>query len=146
MYAQLLLQRISTIWASAQRLVYEIKLARRRYPMVISLIKKKSSPAPFLRIATRIHCHRARACLNVHFELTGEEITAVDESQIVAELGCSVESVFGQIESVLSSIRTNSTEEDCSAVELSYIVRDFVSNGGRGALLQACEAAEAKVE
>lgn len=78
--------------------MFEIKQLRRRFPLSISLVMKKSRPAPFLRIAARIHWHEARAAANVLFELTGEEICLVDEQQVVAEIGCSVEQRFGDVE------------------------------------------------
>lgn len=73
-------------------------MVKRRYPITVHLVSKKSRPAPFLRIAARIHCQKAASAFVVMFELTGEEITQVDDQHIVGEVGCSVEPKYGQLE------------------------------------------------
>jgi hypothetical protein len=80
------------------------------------------------------------------------ERRVAEVDRVVEALGSEVEIKFGNVECVLFHTlayrngQLISSFSYCSCDELKYIVRDTLDTFGRGALVAACNAAEAKYE
>lgn len=157
---QALLQKVSSIWTAAERVLHEVHLVRRRYPVTAHLMEKKKdgSTSPFCRISVRVHCQRSQASFVVLLDLKGDEILQASPSDlqsVISELTCRVEPKYGKPQDLeyVGSILNATNEADRSFLDafrsckdLQYTVSEHASEGHSGALLAGCEAAEAKQE
>ncbi|KAK4050282.1 hypothetical protein OIV83_003603 [Microbotryomycetes sp. JL201] len=130
--ARTIIRRIGSLWLNACRIRKEVLLANHRFPTRAALDASSAS----LNIVVDVHVPLASASFDVFFELTGEELIEEDSQRpaqletVAAKIGSDVAVRFGKVD-----IET-----------LKYIVRERLDAGGRGALIEACNEAEAKYQ
>lgn len=125
---QAITTKVSSIWTCVQRLRTEFALARLHFPVTSQVMARGGHP--FLRNTVSVHAPQARASFNVVFDIAGEEILKGNPDAIIEDLSCDVQSVWGDIDHKT----------------LEYVVRERVNTGGRRAILEACDEAEAKCD
>ncbi|MBW0467874.1 hypothetical protein O181_007589 [Austropuccinia psidii MF-1] len=119
--------QVTSIWNHARRLIYEICNLRTRFRVTLKVFPVGSSrslkSSSRVDVITRIQSRRNQTSVEAQFELTGEEILDWKAESTISNISCKVNCLLGS--------------KDC--LNLTYIIREHIDKGNRGAWKQACE-------